>query len=609
MRKFINIAALFLLLPATAFGLEEDEYYCIQVASSPGNLDLLIEEAKELQNQFPQVRVEKIGHMYTVRVGFWKDFKKAKSALSEVKQLFPSAFLRDCYYKPQRWVFPARTETEKRANKIETRETATEKGIPEKPGKPSTSPLSFKWEEEFEKVKSQIKVTEPKLPQPLKQPTEEEKRVETASSKTTTFIGETYLFVDGSFVEGLDPRTGCRKRGRELIGRLGYRFVTDLFNSFSVWGDIYGGLGYQRFRHTTRRKGWWDIRYLYLNTRTFEERNTPGYDLSLGRMPLLEPRGFWYRNYLDGLRLRYQSTLLNWYLFAGGRFNDSRVSSSEERINLQGYRYLVARADYQYYYRQHLGFFFIKEYKKRFSNLNDPSVWKGVRPKENLNWLGVRLKGEKEWGSYWLDLGYMWGKRGFTDSIEQDCTAYKVVTATYYKGVHGIGAEIGAKRLLGDERNKGVGFRFAVGQGSNSRTGSTNFYLPKISTSMSYLFGPNRIRYYGELANPDLNNLVLLSLFGGYKVGEDTWLEANLIKYLQYKISPYAPFSRYFIAPNGKSRDLGTELDLLIDGEITGNGRWRYVAAGTLFIPGGAYSGKLDQWNAYGVFLRIKRYW
>ena len=595
MKKLYKLLlAVFLIIALPAQG--EESYYCIQVASSPYKAEGLIGLAKELEGELPDVRVEKIGGIYTLRVGFWKSEGKAREHLKELKRWEKDAFVRRCLYKPERWVYPRQ-----QVAKEEKRE------LPKKPEpKPKKKRVLIDWEEEFRKVASSIKVTPPPIPE-VEERREEEKREEEPKERER-FFSEFYLFVDGSWVDGLDPKDGCWRRGRELLGRLGYRFAFDLGDWASLWGDIFGGIGYQKFNSTSRRRGWWDVRYLYLLTRTIDERKYPGFDLTLGRMPILEPRSFWYRNYLDGLRLRYQSTLLRGYIFAGGRFTDSRISTSEEKINLQGYKYLIGRLDHQYYYKQHLGLFYIKEYKRNFSNTEGPDVWEGVRPKANLNWLGLRLRGEKWRGKYWLDISYMWGRRGFADTIFEDCSACKIVTATYTEGVHGFGGELGYKRVWGEVRKRGLGFRLAVAQGSSDR-GGRNYYLPRISTLMEPLFGPNRIRYYGELTNPELNNLIVLSLFGGQQVGEETWIELNLLKYLQYTASPYTPFSRYFISPNGDSRDLGYEIDLILDGQVADDVKWRYVVAGTLFIPGSAYSGLLDKWYAYGLFLRLKRYW
>ncbi len=81
-------------------------YYCIQVASSKSEKDL-IKLAQKLED-YPFVRVEKIGSLYTLRVGFWESSKDASLILRSLKEKFRGPFLRICDYKPERWTYANR---------------------------------------------------------------------------------------------------------------------------------------------------------------------------------------------------------------------------------------------------------------------------------------------------------------------------------------------------------------------------------------------------------------------------------------------------------------------------------------------------------------------
>ncbi|WP_456435437.1 SPOR domain-containing protein [Thermovibrio ammonificans] len=84
----------------------ERDYYCVQVASGT-NLRALERKAEKLQKAgLPYVRVEKIGHLYTLRVGFEEHFKDAERLKRRVNRVVRGGFVRDCAYRPQRWVFP-----------------------------------------------------------------------------------------------------------------------------------------------------------------------------------------------------------------------------------------------------------------------------------------------------------------------------------------------------------------------------------------------------------------------------------------------------------------------------------------------------------------------
>ncbi|WP_461828696.1 tetratricopeptide repeat protein [Aquifex sp.] len=89
---------LFVLL---GFSFSQETYYCVQLASSTRAEDLkrLFLRVKDL----PKARVEKIQGLYTLRVGFYKDKERAKKLLKVAKERkFRDAFLRTCYYIPER---------------------------------------------------------------------------------------------------------------------------------------------------------------------------------------------------------------------------------------------------------------------------------------------------------------------------------------------------------------------------------------------------------------------------------------------------------------------------------------------------------------------------
>jgi alginate production protein len=459
--------------------------------------------------------------------------------------------------------------------------------------KPKT-PLTF--EEEFLRAKSLVgspKVTdEDKRVVPQKFPSQVlEEVVEKEEEVRETYRLNWYSFTDGIYASELNLRGGCKGKGWEITERSGVKLLWQISDSATLKGDFYVGVGKQNFKETTRSKAWISVRYLYLSY------SLPfyGFSLSGGRLPVQEERGFWFSNYIDGIKLSYSSSILNGFLFAGKRLEDSRVSTSEERINLEGYEYVIGNLDYQYLYGHHLELFYLWEHRSSFEGTGIVSVWNDVKEKENLNWMGLRLKGKFEGKSsrhYWLDLAYRWGKEGSAEAMILGCTAYKAILSTSYRSVSGWGLEIGGKLF---RENEGVGVRVAAAK---------EFSLPKLSTSREKLFGFNKVRSYGEVTNPDLNNLIILSTFGGYRLFPSAWLEVNLLKYLKYRSSEGVSFSRYF-PPSKDGRDIGYEIDVMLDGTAGDKeDSWRYLLTLGLFIPGSAFEEKV-----YGFSLRLKRYW
>ena len=81
----------------------DKDYYCIQVATDV-EPNALIKKAEKIKQEY--TRVERIGKLYTLRVGFWSSYKEAKEKLPPLKSSFKDAFIRKCAYRPERWLYP-----------------------------------------------------------------------------------------------------------------------------------------------------------------------------------------------------------------------------------------------------------------------------------------------------------------------------------------------------------------------------------------------------------------------------------------------------------------------------------------------------------------------
>ncbi|WP_457678111.1 alginate export family protein [Thermovibrio sp.] len=577
---------------------EDRTYYCIQLASSKKNdFSRLLNRLKGLS--LPCVRVEKVRGLYTLRVGFWKSYEEAKREFSYLKNKGIKAFIRTCYFIPSRWVYSqgycSLYEVKSKGEKVSSKEVKGEV-------KESSYPFSS-WEREFDKVVKGLEKEYSPLPELPKVSFKKESSSSLSKNRVSfpSFGGQFYLFIDGDLFRGGSFK-GCGTCKREdLYGRFGYRFFKDLPYGLNLRGDFRLGLAHQRYLSSSRNRGWLSIRELYLTNRPITGKAFSGWAFELGRVPIVEPQGFWYYNFLDGLKVYYQSTLLKGYAFLGARLNDNRIYGDEERRNIQGYRYGILRLDYQYYYRHHLGGFFLYENKPSFSDWKRFSTWKPAREKKNLKWLGLRLNGNfNGFNDYWLNLAYNWGSDGTVYSKRLDCSSSYEGLGTSFNKVHGWALDLGLKHK---GLSKGLGIRLAYGQGNGD---SSLFRQPLLSNNRDYLFGFNRIKYYGEFLDPDLTNLYLVSLFGGVKVSDSSWFEVNLLQYFRNKSTLRNYFASCF-SPDDNGHDIGREVDLILDGSLGDKkSRFRYLLVGSLFNPGNAYR---DRSLRFGVKLKLKKYW
>ncbi len=585
-------------------------FYCIQVMTDKNTDEISMVAKKYKHKNYPNVRIEKIGKNYVLRVGAFKKKKEGEVLLQKIRKKYKSAYIRRCLINLNgSATISPHNKIPKRYEKIKSVIGCPENKLLIQTKLEKIKSKKFYWEQEY-------KVFDNKSKTQRDNSTQSYKNVDNKSSKIR-FQVEKYAFVDGHTVQGMKEKGCCRKKGNEIIGKLGLRLKLKLAKRLGLWGDVRVGAGYQDYIHSYRTKFWFDISSLYLLTQDPFEPFYPGLDLQVGRIPISETRGFWYRNSLDSIRVKYQSTLLNGFVLFGTRFNDSRISNSEERNNIKDYFYLIGNLEHQYYYNHYISLFLMKEYKDKSDDIGEiKSVWDPVKPDRNLNWIGLRLIGNKNLKdeesknkfSYWGDIAYMWGENQFVSSKALDCcSAYKIIEDYDYDDVSGWGGEAG---LSYKKEIWGLGARLAIGQGEDSNENLTVFFQPKTSNNKDKLFGPTTIRTYGELSNPDLTNLVLIGLFGGLEISEKTWLELNLLKYQQYRKSASTTFSKYLISPNGNSNDLGWEANLILEGEQrTKYAKWRYNVTGAYFQGGKAFDNVADIDNGYGLFLRIKRYW
>ena len=115
----------------------QEVYYCIQLLSTP-KLTQELERDFFFLKGFPDRRVEKIGNLYTLRVGFWRSKREAKKYLKLLKKRFPGAFVRTCYKLPSRWIFPKKGRTRKESLR-EVKKVSRESQVESQPRQKSSS--------------------------------------------------------------------------------------------------------------------------------------------------------------------------------------------------------------------------------------------------------------------------------------------------------------------------------------------------------------------------------------------------------------------------------------------------------------------------------------
>jgi alginate production protein len=299
-------------------------------------------------------------------------------------------------------------------------------------------------------------------------------------------------------------------------------------------------------------------------------------------MPFKDHRTWWYDNELDAIKLSHYETLLSWDILAGGRFSDNRISSSDQRVGLEDIRYLVSHIDYHYYFNHHIEFFGIYEDSDKEDLYKD----------HKLGWLGMRTYGKSTNIEYWTDFAFMSGDIGYIDEASYSASGY--------------GLDLGAIY-----RTNAISFGVDIAYGSadiSDEEDSKKLYLqPKISNNKSSIIGTTRYRYYGELADPQLSNLKIISLFAGSKIFSNNWIEVAYHYYQQNEADTNFESSRFLVKPNGESADIGTEFDVILGGKYDNKSELQLVFSS--FTAGDAFEGVAIEKEAYRAHIDYKLYW
>jgi alginate production protein len=186
------------------------------------------------------------------------------------------------------------------------------------------------------------------------------------------------------------------------------------------------------------------------------------------------------------------------------------------------------------------------------------------------------INGEAEWGgaTLWLDAAYVTG-------TENDLP------------VEGYGFDVLALYEFEDwpwEPTVYIGFAYGSGDPDIEEEREAGFRQTGFQDNYMRVTGSASFRYLGALVRPELSNILVFTAGVGVRPARDTSLEIVYHVYEQDVAAPFLRDSRLRADPNGSSRELGSEIDLVLGIEtwfplelklVVG-----YFAPGAAFEPG-----------------------
>ena len=210
----------------------------------------------------------------------------------------------------------------------------------------------------------------------------------------------------------------------------------------------------------------------------------------------------------------------------------------------------------------------------------------------NLTWLGVSAEGRvkiPKYGrvNYWFEAAGVVGSETYTNYSGE--TGARKVTAVDTHDVSGGGFDIGATWVLPVESGPSVTAGYAYGSGDSGMTQihDTGFRQTGFQDNSDRFRGVASFRYYGELLDPEVSNLHIVTTGFGFR-----FLKKSSIDFLYhwYRQAEAAPFMRdvgFKRDPSGLSPDIGQEWDMILG--IEDWNPFEFKIVGSIFRPGDAF--------------------
>ncbi len=130
--------------------------------------------------------------------------------------------------------------------------------------------------------------------------------------------------------------------------------------------------------------------------------------------------------------------------------------------------------------------------------------------------------------------------------------------------LRGYGFDFGATWKLDPWR---FTFGYAFGSGDDDATTNTReaFQQTGLQRNNDKVGGATSVRYYGELLDPELSNLTVLTLGVGYELARKTTVEVLWHRYAQVAADASLADTNLERSPDGIARGLGDEVDVALD--------------------------------------------
>ena len=288
----------------------------------------------------------------------------------------------------------------------------------------------------------------------------------------------------------------------------------------------------------------------------------PGAKLQVGRQRFIDSRRWLFNENMDAIRLGYQYESFSVEVSASQlnlvQRNVLRREAEEDEETLLNY---YAYADYKFgkNKKSHVGIFALYQDQQRLGTAQP--IYVGLQ-------LGGRLFGDLK---YWLQTAVV---RGTDDA----------------KTIRGEAIDVGLTQRFGGSWQPSITVGYAYGTGDRNPDDNVDrsFRQTGFQGNSDKFNGVARFKYYGEVLDPRLTNLMVFTGGVGIQPFEKTSFDVVYHYYLQDHASTRLRGSDFTIGPTGLSKHVGSEVDFIAGYQGIPNLQTKFVLG--YFLPGNAFA-------------------
>ena len=330
-----------------------------------------------------------------------------------------------------------------------------------------------------------------------------------------------------------------------------------------------------------------------------------GSAIQVGRMNFRERRSWWWDDDLDAVRLQIVGSSLTAQV-AWARELAPTVVSREIDPAQEDVRRVLAHVGWRYLRRHNLELFYLNQRDDSETGVTGFLLPRDRRDGSDaqLRWIGLRASGNVRFGSegrfiYWFDTASVRGDERLVEYSSVNSTTSQI-QGMRERRVSGHAIDFGAGLQLDWTLRPSLNFGFARASGDADSSDGVDraFRQTGLEENKSRLLGVKRFRYYGELTQPTLANLEVLTGGLGFRPTKESSVDLLMHRYRQSVAASTISGFRIGAPLDGTNRELGHEIDVVI--AVRESKSWEFVITGATFTAGRAYGAQAGRKAKYG---------